>query len=68
MLRPVVSSVSEQLDTVEFYYVDVDETSDLAQQFGVQSIPTMVLVKNGEEVNRSVGFVPEEKVKEFAQS
>ncbi|WP_272437958.1 thioredoxin family protein [Terrihalobacillus insolitus] len=69
MLRPVVSSVAEQLDTVDFYYVDVDQSSDMAQQFGVQSIPTMILVKDGgEEVNRSVGFIPEEQVKEFAQS
>jgi thioredoxin 1 len=68
MLRPVVSSVSEQLDTVDFYYVDVDESGDLAAKFGVQSIPTMVLIKNGEEANRSVGFVPEEQVKSFAQS
>ncbi|MDC3414527.1 thioredoxin family protein [Aquibacillus sp. 3ASR75-11] len=61
--------MAEQLDTVDFYYVDVDQSSDMAQQFGVQSIPTMILVKDGgEEVNRSVGFIPEEQVKEFAQS
>jgi thioredoxin 1 len=64
----VVSSVAEQLDSVDFYYVDVDQSSDLAQQFGVQSIPTLVLIKDGEEANRSVGFIPEEPVKEFAQS
>ncbi len=68
MLRPVVSEVSEQLDTVDFYYVDVDEAGELAQKFGVQSIPTMILIKDGEEANRQVGFVPEEQVKEFAQS
>ncbi|ASN04788.1 thioredoxin family protein [Virgibacillus necropolis] len=68
MLRPVVSEVAEELDTVEFYYVDVDESSDLAGEFGVQSIPTMVLIKDGKEADRSVGFVPEERVKEFAQS
>lgn len=68
MLRPVVSSVSEQMDNVDFYYVDVDQSSDLASEFGVQSIPTMVLIKNGEEADRSVGFVPEERVKEFAES
>lgn len=68
MLRPVVSSVSEQMDNVDFYYVDVDQSSDLAGEFGVQSIPTMVLIKNSEEADRSVGFVPEERVKEFAES
>ncbi|RBP86183.1 thioredoxin [Cytobacillus firmus] len=66
-MRPVVSSVSEQLDSVNFYYVDVDDSKGLAEQFGVQSIPTLVLIKDGKEVNRSVGFDPEEQVKEFAQ-
>lgn len=68
MLRPVVSSVSEQMDSVDFYYVDVDQSSDLASEFGVQSIPTMVLIKDGQEADRSVGFVPEGRVKEFAES
>jgi thioredoxin 1 len=64
----VVSKVSEQEMDVDFYYVDVDNSPELANKFGVQSIPTMVLIKNGEETQRSVGFVPEEKVKEFAHS
>nr|WP_281280608.1 thioredoxin family protein [Salibacterium salarium] len=67
-MRPVVSNVSEQIDYVDFYYVDVDNASDLAGQFGVQSIPTLILIKDGEEVDRSTGFMPEEQVKEFAQS
>nr|WP_085520660.1 thioredoxin family protein [Tuberibacillus sp. Marseille-P3662] len=67
-MRPVVSSVSEQLDEVDFYYVDVDQSGELAQQFGIQSIPTMVLIKDGEEAKRSTGFMPEEPVKEFALS
>ncbi|WP_106533512.1 thioredoxin family protein [Planomicrobium soli] len=67
-MGPVVSSVAEQLDSVDFYKVDVDEAPDLAQKFGVQSIPTLILIKNGQEVKRSVGFIPEEPVKEFAQS
>jgi thioredoxin 1 len=66
MLRPVVSKVAEQVDTVDFYYVD--QSSDLAQQFEVQSTPTLILVKNGEETKRSVGFIPEQQVTEFAES
>ncbi|WP_077589071.1 thioredoxin family protein [Planococcus lenghuensis] len=67
-MGPVVSSVAEQLDSVDFYKVDVDQSPKLTQQFGVQSIPTLVLIKDGEEVNRSVGFMPEEPLKDFAQS
>ena len=68
MLRPVVSEVAEDLDSVDFYYVDIDQAGELAQKFGVQSIPTMVKLENGEEVNRQVGFIPEEQVREFAES
>lgn len=62
------SSVAEQIDTVDFYYVDVDQSPDLAQEFGVQSIPTLLLIRDGEEAKRSVGFIPEEPVKEFVLS
>ncbi|MEQ6389950.1 thioredoxin family protein [Bacillaceae bacterium S4-13-58] len=65
MLKPVVSKVAEKVDSVDFFDVDVDQSQDLAQQFGVQSIPTLILIKDGKEVNRSVGFIPEEKVIEF---
>ncbi len=63
----MVSNVAEKLNSVDFYYVDVDQSSDLAAQFGVQSIPTLILIKEREEAKRSVGFIPEEQVKEFAQ-
>ncbi|MGI2328247.1 thioredoxin family protein [Planococcus sp. YIM B11945] len=67
-MGPVVSSVAEQLDSVDFFNVNVDQLPYLAQRFGVQSIPTLILIKNGQEAKRSVGFIPEEAVKEFAQS
>jgi thioredoxin 1 len=60
--------VSEETTDVDIYYVDVDQSSELASQFGIQSIPTMVLIKDGEEVNRSTGAIPEEQVKEFVHS
>nr|WP_084243852.1 thioredoxin domain-containing protein [Planomicrobium okeanokoites] len=65
-MGPVVSNVAEQVDSVDFYKVVVSEAPELAEQFGIMSIPTLVLVKNGEEVKRSVGFMPEEPLKEFA--
>lgn len=68
MLRPVVSKVSEEVTDVDFYYVDVDQSPDLANQFTVRSIPTLILIKNEEEASRSVGFIPEEQVVEFSHS
>ncbi|GAA0492868.1 hypothetical protein GCM10008986_19100 [Salinibacillus aidingensis] len=68
MLGPVVSKAADELDSVDFYSVDVDQASDLANEFKVQSIPTLVLVKDGEEADRSIGYIPEEQIKKFAQS
>ncbi|TLS35339.1 thioredoxin family protein [Pseudalkalibacillus caeni] len=67
-MRPVVSKVAEDLDSVDFYYVNVDEAPELAAKFGIMSIPTLVLIKDGEEADRSIGALPEEQVKAFAQS
>lgn len=67
-MRPVVSKVSEQEPDVEFYYMDVDHTGDIAEKYQVRSIPTLVLVKDGKETNRSVGFMPGNQVKDFAHS
>jgi thioredoxin 1 len=64
----VVSKVSEEDKDADFYYVDVDQSPELAGEYAVMSIPTMVLIKNGKETNRTVGYIPEDKVKEFAHS
>ena len=64
----MVSNVAEQVDSVDFYKVVVGDAPELAQKFGIMSIPTLVLIKDGKEVKRSVGFMPEEPLKEFAQS
>ncbi|MCM3610006.1 thioredoxin family protein [Planococcus sp. MERTA32b] len=64
----MVSNVADQVDSVDFYKVVVSDAPELAEQFGIMSIPTLVLVKNGKEVKRSVGFMPEEALKEFALS
>ena len=42
--------------------VNVDEQRDLAAQFGVMSIPTLVVIKNGKETNRQVGVIPKASI------
>ncbi|WCK56372.1 thioredoxin family protein [Aneurinibacillus sp. Ricciae_BoGa-3] len=67
-MGPVVSMVAEQQKDVDFYYVDVDESPELATRFGVLSIPTLIKILDGKETNRSVGAIPEAEVKQFVQS
>lgn len=63
MLSPVIFEVAEEADG-KFIVgkVNVDEEAELASEFGVSSIPTLVVIKDGKVVNRGVGFMPKEKV------
>lgn len=65
MLSPVVDEVAEEIDDVVFCKVDVDEEGELANRFNVMSVPTLVLIENGEVENSSVGFIPKEELFEF---
>ncbi len=56
MLAPILSDVEKEVSDVAFIRVDVDQEPDLARRFGIMSIPTLVFLKNGEEVIRTVGL------------
>ena len=59
MLAPVLEDISEQYaDKVSFFSVDVDESPELAMQYRVNSVPCLVLLKNGEFADQSIGFRP----------
>ena len=60
MLAPLL----EQLD-VKVVKIDVDELPDLARQYRVMSIPTLMLFKNGQFVKKQLGYMPIEALKEF---
>ena len=59
LLAPVLEQASTELDgKALFYGIDVDENMALATQFGISSIPALVVLKNGQPVARQVGFMP----------
>ena len=61
MLAPVMDHASELLgDKVNFTKVDTDEMQELAGKFNIMSIPTIILFKDGQEVHRMIGAVPQE--------
>ena len=53
MLSPIVDEIAEEVQTIKIGKVNVDEQQDLAGKFGVMSIPTLILFKNGQPVNTS---------------
>ena len=62
MLSPVVDQLADEISDVKFGKVNVDEEPGLAQKFGVMSIPTLILFKDGKAVNQSIGVVPKEQI------
>lgn len=65
MLGPIFEKVSEDVNDVKFVKLDVDKFNDIAREYGVMSIPTLILFENGNELKRNVGFMSEDKLKEF---
>ena len=55
MVAPIVHEIAEENDSVVVAKINVDDEPDLAMKFGVMSIPTLVVMKNGEEVKRATG-------------
>lgn len=62
MLSPVVDEVAEERSDIKVGKVNVDEQPELAGQFGVMSIPTLIVFKGGEIAKESVGAIPKSMV------
>ena len=66
MLAPVVAEIAEELDgRLTVGKVNVDEVPELAAQFGIISIPTLILFRNGETVKKTIGYCTKEELFEF---
>lgn len=65
MMGPVIEELSEEVTDVKFAKLNVDEEPELAAQFGVMSIPTLILMKNGREEKKSIGAIPKQAVLDF---
>jgi thioredoxin 1 len=65
MMGPVFEKLSKDFDKkVKFAKVNTEDESDLSQEFEIMSIPCLVVFKNGKELNRILGFMPEDALKE----
>ena len=58
MLAPTIDEIAEERDDIKVGKVNVDNDPELAKQFGIFSIPTLVVIKNGEVVSQSAGVRP----------
>ena len=62
MLSPVIDEIAKETDKVKVGKVNVDEESELATQFAVMSIPTLILFENGKPVKQMVGAQPKSTI------
>lgn len=64
MVSPIVDEIAEEYKSIKVGKINVDECPELAVSFGVVSIPTLVVVKDGKEQSRIVGYRPKEDILE----
>ena len=62
MIAPAVEKIAEERPDVKVCKVNIDDEQELAIKYGVMSIPTLMVVKNGEIVNTAVGLRPKEEI------
>lgn len=55
MVSPIVDEIAEETNNIKVGKINVDDEPELAQKFGIMSIPTLILMKNGTEVKRLIG-------------
>lgn len=64
MLAPLFEDLSNEMgDNANFFKVDIDQSLELARTYGINTVPTMLVFKNGEVVDKMVGFMPKESLR-----
>lgn len=66
-VAPIMEEISDERSDIKICKVNVDEEPELAGEFGIMSIPTLVMVKNGQVVGQTVGARPKNMILEMLQ-
>lgn len=65
MLSPIIDELAPEIDSVSFYKINVDNAEDVSRQYGIMSIPTLLVFENGVLKQKLVGFKSKEELKEI---
>ncbi len=65
MLRPTLEELSVEKSGVKFAAINIDDNPEMADEYGISSIPCVILFKNGKEADRSIGLRPKEAFDEM---
>lgn len=64
MLKPILDEFSEN-SKIKVCSIDVDQNEKIAREYGIMSIPCLVILENGQEIKRNVGLISLDELKEF---
>lgn len=67
MLSPIIDEIAEEVSDIRVGKINVDEQPELAAQFQISNIPTLIVFKDGKETKRSVGAISKDAVKDLIQ-
>lgn len=67
MLSPIVEEIAEENEDIKVVKIDIDKEQDIAVEYEIMSIPTLVVIKDGQEVNRSVGVIGKSDILELVK-
>ena len=65
MLSPIIDQVAKENDTYSFYKLNVDDNEEIAREYGIMSIPTLLIFNDGKLINTSVGLKTNEEINDL---
>ena len=65
MLSPILEELASDRNNIKFVKMDVDENPNIAKEFGIMSVPTLVLFKDGQEIAKQTGFLPKDSLQNW---
>lgn len=68
MLTPILANLDKKYnEKLDIYKVNVDESQEAAIRYGVTSVPTLIFFKDGEEIERQIGYIEEEELSKLIE-
>ena len=67
MFKPIVEELAENMPEINVYNVDIDDSEEIARRYKIFSVPTLLLFKNGEKIDSSVGMLNYEDLELFVK-
>lgn len=65
LLSPILEEVEKEIDNLEIIKIDVDEFPNIARRYGIMSIPTVIVYKNGKQTKTSLGYISKDEIKKL---